>query len=147
MVSKLLYVQLHRHLSTELTTLEEKQISKCMLLWLIQTRVTLAIIKRKKVTILKDYGVMDILKEVDVEDYDSTISEEVAELNDFRKKIGISILFHETFSFREGQSLITKMLLKATFPFRLILFTERQHVRREHYIRNKSHDQMSKTYS
>jgi len=98
MVSKLLYVQLHRHLSTELTTLEEKQISKCMLLWLIQTSVTLVIIKRKIVTILKDYGVMDILKEVDVEDYGSTISKQVAELNDFRKKIKISILFNHTFS-------------------------------------------------
>ena len=103
MVSKLLYVQLHRHLSTELTTLEEKQISKCMLLWLIQTSVTLAIIKRKKVTILKDYGVMDILKEVDVEDYDSTISEEVAELNDFRKRLEYLyfstihlVLYHQT---------------------------------------------------
>ena len=70
-----------------------------MLLWLIQTSVTLAIIKRKKVTILKDYGVMDILKEVDVEDYGSTISKQVAELNDFRKKIGIYILFNHTFSF------------------------------------------------
>ena len=57
-----------------------------MLLWLIQTSVTLVIIKRKIVTILKDYGVMDILKEVDVEDYRSTISEQVAELNDFRQK-------------------------------------------------------------
>ena len=98
MVSKLLYVQLHRHLSTELTTLEEKQISKCMLLWLIQTSVTLAIIKARKVTILKDYVVMDILKEVDVEDYGSTISKQVAELNDFRKKIEISILFNHTLS-------------------------------------------------
>ena len=98
MVSKLLYVQLHRHLSTELTTLEEKQISKCMLLWLKQTSVTLAIIKARKVTILKDYVVMDILKEVDVEDYGSTISKQVAELNDFRKKIEISILFNHTFS-------------------------------------------------
>ena len=69
-----------------------------MLLWLIQTSVTLVIIKRKIVTILKDYGVMDILKEVDVEDYGSTISKQVAELNDFRKKIKISLLFDHTFS-------------------------------------------------
>jgi len=60
--------------------------------------VTLVIIKRKIVTILKDYGVMDILKEVDVEDYGSTISKQVAELNDFRKKIKISLLFDHTFS-------------------------------------------------
>ena len=77
MVSKLLYV------------LEEKQISKRMLLWLIQTSVTLAIIKARKVTILKDYV---------VEDYGSTISKQVAELNDFRKKIEISILSNHTFS-------------------------------------------------
>ena len=65
----------------------EANLKKCMLLCLIQTSVTLAIIKARKVTILKDYVWMDILKEVDVEDYDSTISEEVAELNDFRKKV------------------------------------------------------------
>ena len=70
-----------------------------MLLWLIQTSVTLAIIKARKVTILKDYIMMDILKEVGVEDFGSTISEQVAELNDFRIKIGISILFNQTFSF------------------------------------------------
>ena len=69
-----------------------------MLLRLIQTSVTLVIIKRKIVTILKDYGVMDILKEVDVEDYGSTISKQVAELNDFRKKIKISLFFDHTFS-------------------------------------------------
>ena len=79
----------------ELTTLEEKKISKCMLLWLIQTSVTLAIITARKVTILKDYVVMDILKEVDVEDYGSTISKQVAELNDFRET---SILFNDTLS-------------------------------------------------
>ena len=67
-----------------------------MLLCLIQTSVILAIIKARKVTILKEYVFMDILKEVDVEDYGSTISEQVAELNDFRKKIGISILFNHT---------------------------------------------------
>ena len=66
----------------------EANLKKCMLLCLIQTSVTLAIIKARKVTILKDYVLMDILKEVDVGDYDSSISEEVAELYDFRKKIG-----------------------------------------------------------
>ena len=76
----------------------EANLKKCILLCLIQTSVTLAIIKARKVTILKDYVLKDILKEVDVEDYDSTISEEVAELNDFRKKIGISILVKHTFS-------------------------------------------------
>ena len=80
------------------STAGEANLKKCMLLCLIQTSVTLAIIKARKVTILKDYVLMDILKEVDVEDYDSTISEEVAELNDFRKKIEISILFNHTFS-------------------------------------------------
>jgi hypothetical protein len=52
----------------------EANLKKCMLLCLIQTSVTRAIIKARKVTILKDYVLMDILKEVDVEDYDSTIS-------------------------------------------------------------------------
>ena len=113
MVSKLLYVQLHRHLSTELTTLEEKQISKCMLLCLIQTSVTLAIIKERKVTILKYYVLMYILKEVDVEDYGSTstISEQDAELNDFRKKIGISILFNHAFSSISSYKISWKLYL------------------------------------
>ena len=76
----------------------EANLKKCMLLCLIQTSVTLAIIKARKVTILKDYVLMDILKEVNVEDYGSTISKQVAELNNFRKKIKISILFNHTFS-------------------------------------------------
>ena len=89
----------------------EANLKKCMLLCLIQTSVTLAIIKARKVTILKDYVLMDILKEVDVEDYDSTISEEVAELNDFRKKIGISILFNHTFSFISSYKISWKSYL------------------------------------
>ena len=79
-----------------------------MLLCLIQTSVTLAIIKARKVTILKDYVMMDILKEVDVEDYESTISEQVTKLNDFRKKIGISIIFNKTFSFISSNKIFWK---------------------------------------
>ena len=86
----------------------EANLKKCMLLCLIQTSLTLAIIKARKVTILKDYVLMDILKEVDVEDYGSTISEQVAELNDFRKKIGISILFNQTFSFISSYKIFWK---------------------------------------
>ena len=109
---KLLYVQLHRHLSTQFNnTGGEANLKKCMLLCLIQTSVTLAIIKARKVTILKDYVLMDILKEVDVEDYGSTISEQVAELNDFRKKIGISILFNQTFSFISSYKISWKSYL------------------------------------
>ena len=89
----------------------EANLKKCMLLCLIQTSVTLAIIKARKVTILKDYVLMDILKEVDVEDYGSTISEQVAELNDFRKKIGISILFNHTFSFISSYKISWKSYL------------------------------------
>ena len=89
----------------------EANLKKCMLLCLIQTSVTLAIIKARKVTILKDYVLMDILKEVDVEDYGSTISEQVAELNDFRKKIGISILFNQTFSFISSYKISWKSYL------------------------------------
>ena len=100
MVSKLLYVQLRKQTSFNgvNNTGREANLKKCMLLCLIQTSVTLAIIKARKVTILKDYVLMDILKEVDVEDYGSTISKQVAELNNFRKKIKISILFNHTFS-------------------------------------------------
>ena len=89
----------------------EANLKKCMLLCLIQTSVTLAIIKARKVTILKDYVLMDILKEVDVEDYDSTISEEVAELNDFRKNIGISILFNHAFSSISSYKISWKLYL------------------------------------
>ena len=89
----------------------EANLKKCMLLCLIQTSVTLAIIKARKVTILKDYVLMDILKEVDVEDYGSTISEQVAELNDFRKKIGISILFNHTFSSISSYKISWKLYL------------------------------------
>ena len=109
---KLLYVQLHRHLSTQFNnTGGEANLKKCMLLCLIQTSVTLAIIKARKVTILKDYVLMDILKEVDVEDNGSTISEQVAELNDFRKKIGISILFNHTFSSISSYKISWKLYL------------------------------------
>ena len=46
---KLLYVQLHRHLSTQFNnTGGEANLKKCMLLCLIQTSVTLAIIKASK---------------------------------------------------------------------------------------------------
>ena len=82
-----------------------------MLLCLIQTSVTLVIIKARKVTILKDYVMMDILKEVDVEDYGSTILEQVAELNDFRKMIGISTLFNHTFSFISSYKISWKSYL------------------------------------
>ena len=82
-----------------------------MLLWLIQTSVTLAIIKARKVTILKDYVVRDILKAVDVEDYESTISKQVAELNDFRKKIKISLLFDHTFSSISSNKISWKLYL------------------------------------
>ena len=89
----------------------EANLKKCMLLCVIQTSVTLAIIKARKVTILKDYVLMDILKEVDVEDYGSTILEQVAELNDFRKKIGISILFNHTFSSISSYKISWKLYL------------------------------------
>ena len=77
----------HRHLSTELTKLEERQISKsvCCYVWFKQVWLLLSS-KQVKVTILKDSVSVDICKEVDVEDYGSIISEQVAELNDFRKK-------------------------------------------------------------
>ena len=46
---KLLYVQLHRHLSTQFNnTGGEANLKKCMLLCLIQTSVILAIIKASK---------------------------------------------------------------------------------------------------
>ena len=45
--------------------------------------MTLAIIKARKVTILKDYVLMDILKEVDVEDYGSRTS---CRIKRFQKK-------------------------------------------------------------
>ena len=84
---KLLYVQLHRHLSTQFNnTGGEANLKKCMLFCLIQTSVTLAIIKASKGNWKKDSVSVDIWKEVDVEDFGSIISEQVAELNDFRKK-------------------------------------------------------------
>ena len=89
----------------------EANLRMFMLLCLIQTSVILAIIKARKVTILKDYVLMDILKEVDVEDYGSTISEQVAELKDTRKKIGISILFNQTFSFISSYKIAWKSYL------------------------------------
>ena len=106
---KLLYVQLHRHLSTQLTTLVEKQISKsvCCYVWFKQVWLLLSS-KRVKVTILKDSVLIDIWKEVDVEDYGSIITEQVAELYDFRKKIGISILFNKTFSFISSYKIFWK---------------------------------------
>ena len=106
---KLLYVQLHRHLSTQFNnTGGEANLKKCMLLCLIQTSVLLLSSRRVKVTILKDSVLIDIWKEVDVEDYGSIITEQVAELYDFRKKIGISILFNKTFSFISSYKIFWK---------------------------------------
>ena len=101
---KLLYVQLHRHLSTQFNnTGGEANLKKCMLLCLIQTSVLLLSSKRVKVTILKDSVLIDIWKEVDVEDYGSIITEQVAELYDFRKRLKYqysstrhSVLYHHT---------------------------------------------------
>ena len=60
---------------------------------------------------LKDTVAVDIFKEVDVEDFEGTVSEQDAELNDFRKKIEISTLCNETFSFISSYKISWKSFL------------------------------------